>query len=216
MPTSTARNAEDRRRGVDRIIAFSDAVAAIAATLLILPLVDVATDIGHERLARLLSDNTDKLFVFVLSFAVICRFWLVHHAMYEHVVDYTPGLIRINFVWLLSIAFLPFPTQIIGATTRHDPLSFVLYIGTMLVTTAAGAASQWIIVRSPNVEPQAAQAEATIVPALITTVAMALALVIAVAVPQIGIWALLLLVVGGFIEDVYLRRRKRPPHTESD
>jgi hypothetical protein len=50
---------EDRRREVERIIGFSDGVVSIAATLLVLPLVDVATEISHESVERLLSDNLD-------------------------------------------------------------------------------------------------------------------------------------------------------------
>jgi uncharacterized membrane protein len=199
-PDISETTAAERKRGVERIIAFSDAVVAIAATLLVLPLVDAAIEIKRVDIGELLSENGDRLFVFVLSFAVICRFWLIHHRMYEHVVDYTPALIQINFVWLLSIVFLPFPTQLLGSTPHRQPLIYGLYIGTMFVTTATAAAAQWIIARSPRVEPPSAQASASVDPGFVTAGAMAVALLVAVTVPQIGLWSLFLLFAGGLLD----------------
>ena len=94
---------QERERGLGRLISFSDAIAAIAATLLVLPLADAAADIGDRSVTELLSDNRQALIAFALSFAVILRFWMVHHSMYEHVVDHTHGLILVNSVWLICI-----------------------------------------------------------------------------------------------------------------
>jgi hypothetical protein len=62
--------AHEREAGVDRIIAFSDGVVAIAITLLILPLteIDRAQD---ATLGNVVVDNQSALFAFALSFAVI-------------------------------------------------------------------------------------------------------------------------------------------------
>lgn len=57
---------------------LTDAVVAIAATLLVLPLVDVIGELDGNHVGQLLRDNGDKLFAFVLSFVVIARFWMVH------------------------------------------------------------------------------------------------------------------------------------------
>lgn len=114
-------------RGFDRLVNFSDAVVAIAITLLILPLVDTATELNDKTVSELLADNWVKLLVFVISFAVIGRFWLAHHRMYENIVGYDKPLLWANLFWLLTIVFLPFPTELIaagaGRARRRPPRS---------------------------------------------------------------------------------------------
>ena len=107
-------------RGLDRLVNFSDAVVAIAATLLVLPLVDTASTIGSQHVGTLLAHNWRQIFSFVLSFAVICRFWVVHHGMYEYVQTYSSRLVWMNCFWLLTIVFLPFPTQLVGSAAHDD------------------------------------------------------------------------------------------------
>jgi uncharacterized membrane protein len=196
---------EDRKRGLDRIVNFSDAVVSIAATLLVLPLVTIAAANGSNNIGALLVDNRGKFLVFLLSFVVIFRFWLVHHGIFEHVIDYTPALIWVNFVWLLSIVFLPFPTQIIGTAGSKGPLVFVLYIGTMLVTTAATTVGQWIIIRTPKLHSDTLTTD-RIIPPLIFMAAMAVALLVAVFVPLIGAWALLVLFPANWITKLVTRK----------
>jgi uncharacterized membrane protein len=65
----------ETQRGFDRLVDLSDVVVAIAATLLVLPLVDIAGEIDKGDLGSLFVDHWQQLFAFVLSFAVICRFW---------------------------------------------------------------------------------------------------------------------------------------------
>ena len=110
--------------GFRRLVSFSDAVVAIAITLLILPLVDAASSIGTTGIGHFLSDNRTKLLAFLLSFVVIGRFWWGQHQVFERVKTYNPLLVWGMFVWLLSIVFLPFPTELIssaqdGNSGRH-------------------------------------------------------------------------------------------------
>ena len=64
------------QRGLERLIFFTDAVTAIAITLLILPLVSIvpAHPAGNESVWPLLVDHASQLGSFVLSFLVIARF----------------------------------------------------------------------------------------------------------------------------------------------
>ena len=84
-------------------------MVAIAITLLILPLVDVAGDIGHVGVASFLHHHDTQLLAFRLSFAVIWSFWWSQHQMLEHTVGYDGTLVVGMFVWILSIVLLPFP-----------------------------------------------------------------------------------------------------------
>jgi uncharacterized membrane protein len=198
---------QERERGLGRLISFSDAIVAIAATLLVLPLADAAAVIDHRTVSQLLSNNRQAIIAFALSFVVILRFWLVHHSMYEHVVDYTHRLILVNSVWLFCIVFIPFPTELIGK--KEGAVADGLYIGTILAATAAGSVGQWILVRTPTLVSEPAREALTLVPAITTTVAMALAFVIAIVFPVIGLWALLLLFPAGWVELYYRWQRGR-------
>ncbi len=200
---------QERERGLGRLISFSDAIVAIAATLLVLPLADAAAGIGNRSVAGLLSDNSDAIFAFALSFAVILRFWLVHHRMYEHVIDYSPGLLLTNSIWLFCIVALPFPTELIGHTAGQGSVGDGLYIGTMLVASAAGLAGQWILLHTPNLVNEAAIDRLTLEPSVSTTVTMAVAFVIAIVFPLIGLWSLLLLFPSSMFDRAYARRRRQ-------
>jgi uncharacterized membrane protein len=192
-------------RAVNRLINFSDAVVAIAATLLVLPLAEIVPGVDVTNVGALLADNTSKFVAFVLSFVVIYRFWLVHHHIFDRVVDLTPALVWVNCLWLLSIVFLPFPTQLVGSQDSMDRLTYGLYIGTLLVTTASGAVSQWLILRSGRSRAPDEDRRGAPVPALVMTGAMALAFILAVTIPGVGAWALLLLIPAGVAQGRFVR-----------
>ncbi|MGI3786608.1 MAG: TMEM175 family protein, partial [Janthinobacterium lividum] len=87
----------------ERLVFFTDAVVAIALTLLILPLVDLVPQASRSglRLGDLLRDNLPELGSFLLSFVVISRFWWAHHQLFGHVSALSPALVRWNLLWLL-------------------------------------------------------------------------------------------------------------------
>jgi uncharacterized membrane protein len=119
---------------IERTITLTDAVVAIAMTLLVLPLVDLAPEADTARLATFLSSHASEIFGFVLSFLVIYQFWVAHERAFAWVQHMSRPLRLLNMLWLLVIAFLPFPTAVVGrhATTASAPL----YIGTMFVLSA--------------------------------------------------------------------------------
>lgn len=198
---------ERRRAGLHRFLTFADAVVAIAATLLVLPLVETASDMGRMSVHDLLSDDGHRLLAFALSFAVIWRFWLVHHAIYEQVIDYTRLLLWCNYVFLFGVVFLPFPTEVLGIASDRSVGNLAFYIGTLTVVTVANLAQQWIITRTPSLQAPAVRGRLTVIPAAVSAIAMCLALIVAVTVPVIGIWALLILVGSSFVEKWLLKRR---------
>ncbi|MCU1479226.1 MAG: hypothetical protein JWQ19_12 [Subtercola sp.] len=196
------------KRGYDRLVNLSDAVIAIAVTLLILPLVDDAGNIGSASPAEFLADHTEQLLLFVLSFVVIADFWLIHHRLYRTIDGYTVPLVWINFVWLLTIVFLPFPTELLGQSASANKTTAALYIGTMVVTTYAGLAQQLIIVRTPEMQLESVRGNILISPALIPAIAMTMALLLALIVPGLGLWSLLTLVASGWIERLWVRHQR--------
>jgi uncharacterized membrane protein len=187
-----ARSAGTRGRGFDRLVNFSDAVVAIAITLLVLPMVDSVSGEATGSARRLLEDNGSRLFAFALSFAVIATFWLAHRRLFEAIDGYTGPLLWANMAWLLSIVFLPFPTEMVGVQGTDDALVRFLYIGTVLVTAATLMSVEVIVARTPRIWIDPRGVDVDLVGGFANLAALALALVVGVAVPAIGMWALLL------------------------
>ncbi|MEF2977187.1 TMEM175 family protein [Subtercola sp. YIM 133946] len=196
------------RRGYDRLVNLSDAVIAIAVTLLILPLVDAAGNIGDASPGQFLVDHEEQLFLFALSFVVIADFWLIHHKLYRAIEGYTITLVWVNFVWLLTIVFLPFPTELLGQSSGSNTVTSALYIGTMVVTTYAGLVAQYIIVKTPEMQLENIRGTILLSPAVFPAIAMTAALIVAVTVPGVGLWALVILFVSGWVERYWVRRSR--------
>jgi uncharacterized membrane protein len=107
--------AGDRSRDLERLITFVDAIVAIAVTLLVLPLADIAGELhSGQSVSTLLSDHRNELTSFFISFAVITRLWLAQHQMLRHVNELRRGATVALLLWTMTIVFLPFPPSCSG------------------------------------------------------------------------------------------------------
>lgn len=194
-------------RGLSRLVGFSDGVVAIAITLLILPLVDRATEVDTDAWSFVV-DNAFQLLVFVLSFAVVGRFWLVHHEMYEKVAGYNGALLWADLLWLLTIVFLPFATELLASADREDRLVYALYVGTMLMTSIASLLQQWILVRHPELQAAEARGTLRMRPYVVIALILVLALTLTLLFSAVGLYSLLLLALAGPAEGLIARRRR--------
>jgi uncharacterized membrane protein len=111
-----------------RVLSFSDGVYAIAITLLVLS-IDVPSlshaDNAHELLAAI-GHRHPQIISYLISFAVIGRYWLAHHQFFSRLRALDGGLIAWNLASLAVIAFLPFPTDILG-NYFENPVAVSLY-----------------------------------------------------------------------------------------
>src|SRR3954463_12442114 len=116
-------------RDPDRLVRFTDAVVAIAITLLVLPLVDVVSEsvAEHHTSVEVITEHRPQILSFLLSFVVIAQYWVTHHRMFEDVKAYNRPLMASNMVWLLTIVVLPFPTEMVGLFS-DDVFTTLLYI----------------------------------------------------------------------------------------
>ena len=195
--------------GLQRLVNFSDAVVAIAITLLILPLVDLASSIGPGGLSLFLHHHSAQFLAFGLSFAVIGSFWWGQHQVLEHVVGYDQLLVGGMFLWILSIDTLPFPTELLSTATNGGQGVHALYVGTMLVTTAAVLIQEWAVVRSPSLQAEEHRSEADLAPAVILIALMTGVFVCVLALPAVVLWALVLLLLSRPMEGSVRSRRAR-------
>lgn len=129
--------------GLERLIFFSDAVFAIAITLLALEIRLPAGANPHDNaglLAALLA-LWPKYLSYTISFLVIGLYWMGHHRMFRHIVRYDRRLLFLNLLLLLIIGFVPFPTALLGEYTYAA--ATICYALTMLVVGLLSAALWW-------------------------------------------------------------------------
>jgi uncharacterized membrane protein len=98
--------------GVERLVFFSDAVVAIAITLLALDLHPPGGSTDAEFWHNMRKDVNSYL-GFLISFAVIGSHWFNHHRVFGHVTALGGRLARWNMLWLLAIVLTPYATRVI-------------------------------------------------------------------------------------------------------
>ncbi len=183
--TETTEN-EPEVRNAERLKFFTDAVVAIAMTLLILPLLESIAEASNEHHTphEWLSEHGGQLFSFALSFAIIASFWRSHHELFEGVRGFTGGLMWLNLAWMLGIVWLPVPTAIVGAANMPTDVTVVLlYIGTMLATSLLLLAMTLLVRRHPELaEPGVPRREHGVSVAAATSILFTVSLVIALVI----------------------------------
>jgi uncharacterized membrane protein len=104
------------RLPLGRIEAFSDGIFAVAATLLVLDLKDLslpanpnATDVWHALVAQL-----PKFLSWLISFIIVCKFWLNHHHLLRLARHADYGMVWLNSLFLMFQSLVPFPTSLMG------------------------------------------------------------------------------------------------------
>ncbi len=132
--------------GIERLLALTDGVVAIALTLLVLQLQVPVTDAlkHHPESARVLWDALDvdaaEMSSYLVSFLVIAQFWMVHHRVLRGMKGHSEGLAWRNFGFLLALTLMPFTSDLIGRY-GSNPVAITLF-GLNLV--AISLSTQWI------------------------------------------------------------------------
>ena len=170
-------------------------------TLLILPLVEVVNDIDVTDLSSLWAQNGQLLQSFVISFLVIYAFWTAHGTLYHRLLvagqPAVPRLGLINMFWLLVIAFLPFPTAMIGRDLTTTAAALHRHHARPVRSDPGHDRD-----RAPGGRPPDRLA-------WLTTAVFAICTVVSLVNPHLGVYLLLLLVVAGRIEGASDRARSR-------
>jgi uncharacterized membrane protein len=99
-----------------RLETFSDGVFAIAATLLVLEM----KLSGHGTLTRQLLDLWPSYFAYAVSFLTIGIMWINHHEVFRHIHRVNRTFLVISVIFLMVIAFIPFPTHVLAEHLNDD------------------------------------------------------------------------------------------------
>jgi len=111
-----------------RVLAFSDGVFAIAMTLLVVG-IGIPT-VREAQLGDALRDLEPEIVSFFISFIVIGNYWLAHHRFFSQLARITSPLMLLNLGYLAAIAFVPFPTALVGKYTE-SPITVIIYAITL-------------------------------------------------------------------------------------
>jgi uncharacterized membrane protein len=109
----------DAHSSTHRLEAFSDGVFAIAITLLIIeiavPHIEGSADLSDE-----LWDLWPSYGAYILSFVMIGIYWANHHSFFQLFARTDHAFLILNVFFLMAIAFLPFPTAVLGDYLDND------------------------------------------------------------------------------------------------
>jgi uncharacterized membrane protein len=200
---------EDDDSGHDgRVLALSDGVFAIAATLLAL---DIRVPEGlntsglHDALRGLAPDMSG----YVIAFLVIGVLWLGHRALFSDIRRIGPSVAAVNVVLLGFVALLPFPSSLL-ANYGDEPVAVISYAATV----AAIAALQLVIVaiaRHTGSFHPGTRALPAYAPSAVTIVGFVASMPVALVSPT---WApacwLLLIPAHATIDHIEKRRARNP------
>jgi len=143
----TPESLDQDRLGLERLIFFSDAVFAIAITLLAL---DIRLPTGGEmfsdvQLQAVLLNMWHKYLAYAICFFVIGTLWIGHHRKFRFIKRYDNRLLMLNLLMLMVIAFVPFPSSVISEYSNRT--ATVFYALVMTLAALLGAAVWWYAAR---------------------------------------------------------------------
>ena len=163
----------------DRLAFFSDAVFAIAMTLLVVGIGNI--HVRDSKLADTLGNKDNEIFGFFLSFLVIGFYWLAHHRFFSKLSAIDVRFMKLNLVYLAAIAFMPFPTALVGSYGDSESIVIVLYAITLGFASLIEAVMFWHAQRAgllrQRLDPRAFRNYmiASIAPALVFAISIPIA-----------------------------------------
>ena len=126
---------------IETLTLFSDAVFAIAITLLA---IDIRVpQLAEELIAAQLNNEIigllPRFISFILTFFIVGNYWISYHRTIYHVKRYDRGLISLNLLFLMCIVLLPFPNDLIGKYPTQQ-VAVVVYA----ILTCMTGVSLWL------------------------------------------------------------------------
>ena len=131
-------------RALARIGAFSDGVMAVAITLLVLN-IQVPTLEHGQTLGNALVDLLPSLGAFALAFALVGRFWVIHHNLFEKLRAFDSTLMLLNLAFLALIVLIPFSAELYDTYTDQGLAAAVLGANLGLAALAHSAMTAHVL-----------------------------------------------------------------------
>jgi uncharacterized membrane protein len=142
---------------LERMVFFSDAVFAIAITLLVIELHPPHLPHGASDMAhwRALAEIVPSFIGYAISFWVIGAFWMGHHRVFALAAHYHPKILAWNMGLLWTIGFMPFVTAYMSLN-MGEQVPTTLYCSEMFLTALFNLKVNRTATSPPMVSEQAA------------------------------------------------------------
>lgn len=138
---------KEKNLQLERLVFFSDAVVAIAITLLALDLRLDKTSVINILSFKDIGNLWIKFSAFILSFILIAVFWRVHHQFFIYIKKIDEKLMSYNLYWLFFIVMLPFSSTLVSSYFGQTVSIFVYSINTLLITFFQNAIWDYACIR---------------------------------------------------------------------
>jgi hypothetical protein len=121
----------------ERVVFFSDAVVAIAITLLALalPVPRGFPSMTNSQLLDALREDRAGYIAFLVSFLVIGNHWSVHRQIFRYVNRVNRKIGLLNMGWLLMMIVTPFATRMLSGSGAFG-VRFTLYALVQVIASA--------------------------------------------------------------------------------
>jgi uncharacterized membrane protein len=153
-PARSAGRRAAEARGLDRLINFSDAVVAVAITLMALPLIDIVGPRGGQTILTVIGENALQLTTFLFTFYVVAVLWLAHNRILNVIGRYDGAVFWLNLTWLAAIVLLPWISSMSGDADSTAGGATLLYWVTLAMISALGTLLGRHIRRHPELWQQ--------------------------------------------------------------
>jgi uncharacterized membrane protein len=144
---------------VERLLFFSDAVVAVAITVLALPLFSIPGPHDGESVLDVISAHSGQIITFVVTFVVMAVMWNIHNRVMNSLAAYNGVIFWLDMFWLIGFVFLPWPSTMYGSADHwgSTTLTFfasdgtgALYWWTMAYISGIGTLASIYINRHPG------------------------------------------------------------------
>lgn len=150
---------EGREFDLARATALSDGVFAFALTLLVLSITVpvLKGSVTSGDVVNALADRSQELISWVVSFVVLGGFWIRHNSFSRTLARVDSRFLVLNLAFLALVAFIPYPTEIIGRyPTTASFVFYAVFLSLLIIVSAAGAeyAASHGLLRRPETEKE--------------------------------------------------------------
>jgi uncharacterized membrane protein len=124
---------------LDRLLALADGTLAIVITLLVLLIEPPPPHLSQGDVLKDILEMGHYFAAYVLSFMLVGIYWLGHHGLFHHIRRGDLTLVWLNLVFLMFVAFVPFPTALL-VEYPGDRMAAVIYgVAQLLCSGSLGA-----------------------------------------------------------------------------